>query len=90
MAETKGFYEVVGASAVTVTPRKQQISKGSIIVIYEALASVFGGLGALPPVGYRGKAPGHGDLAPMKLKLLSLLQLELFIKTSPSAIDFNV
>jgi hypothetical protein len=37
MAKTKGFYEVVRASAVTVTPRKQQISKGTSIMLHEAL-----------------------------------------------------
>ena len=32
-------------------------------------ASLYGGLGALPPVGSRGRVPGQGGKAPLKLSI---------------------
>jgi hypothetical protein len=43
-------------------------------------ASLYGGLGALPPVGSRGKAPGQGGFAPLKLKPFTQLLLQFLVE----------
>jgi len=40
--------------------RSQDFEKGGPIHGERGSASLYGGLGALPPVGSRGKAPGQG------------------------------
>ena len=39
-----------------------------------------GGLGAVPPVGSRGKAPGQGDEVPLKLAIICNCKSEFFIE----------
>jgi hypothetical protein len=45
-------------------------------------ASLYGGLGAVPPVGSRGKAPGQGvrGLRPLKLKPFTQLLLQFLVE----------
>ena len=42
--------------------------------------SLYGGLGALPPVGSRGKAPGQGGEAALKLKSFTQLLLQFLVE----------